>query len=132
MQIQRIKHQPATMTMELATMPDTYSPSMEHGNYVDRVPSFNTAALVNGLRCSCGTRKDKIYTSAAMFKEHIKTKKHGEWLEGLNANKINYFIQNKQLRDLAQSQKIMIVKMQMELDNKDRIIVDLTNGPVSV
>ena len=109
----------------LATMPDTYSPSMdENGNYVDRVPSFNTAALVNGLRCSCGTRKDKIYTSAVMFTAHIKTKKHGEWLEGLNANKVNYFIENKQLRDLAQSQKIMIVKMQVELANKDRIIED--------
>ena len=131
MQIQRIKHQPAIV--ELATVPDTYSPNMdEHGNYVDRVPLFNTAALVNGLRCSCGTRKDKIYTSATMFTAHIKTKKHGEWLEDLNANKINYFIQNKQLRDLAQSQKIMIVKMQVELANKDRIIDNLTNGPVSV
>ena len=130
MQIQRIKHQPAIM--ELATVPDTYSPSIENGNYVDRVPLFNTAALVNGLRCSCGTRKDKIYTSAPMFTAHIKTKKHGEWLEDLNANKINYFIQNKQLRDLAQSQKIMIVKMQVELANKDRIIDNLTNGPVSV
>ena len=130
MQIQRIKHQPAIM--ELATVPDTYSPSIENGNYVDRVPLFNTAALVNGLRCSCGTRKDKIYTSATMFTAHIKTKKHGEWLEDLNANKINYFIQNKQLRDLAQSQKIMIVKMQVELANKDRIIDNLTNGPVSV
>ena len=132
MQIQGIKHQPATMTMELATVPDTYSPSIENGNYVDRVPLFNTAALVNGLRCSCGTRQDKIYTSAPMCTAHIKTKKHGEWLEDLNANKINYFIQNKQLRDLAQSQKIMIVKMQVELANKDRIIDNLTNGPVSV
>ena len=121
------------MTMELATVPDTYSPNMdENGNYVDRVPSFHTAALVNGLRCSCGTRKDKIYTSAAMFTAHIKTKKHGEWLEDLNANKINYYIENKQLRDLAQSQKIMIVKMQVEMANKDRIIDNLTNGPVSV
>jgi hypothetical protein len=64
-----------------------------------------------------------------MFTAHIKTKKHGEWLEGLNANKVNYFIENKKLRDLAQSQKIMIVKMQVELANKDRIIDNLTNGP---
>jgi hypothetical protein len=121
------------MTTELATVPDTYSPSMdEDGNYVDRVPSFHTAALMNGLRCSCGTRKDKIYTSAAMFTAHIKTQKHGEWLKNLNANKINYYIENKQLRDLAQSQKIMIVKMQVEMANKDRIIDNLTNGPIII
>ena len=111
------------MTTELATVPDTYSPNMdEHGNYVDRVPSFNTAALVNGLRCSCGTRKDKIYTSAAMFTKHIKSQKHREWLGELNTNKVNYLSQNKQLRDLAQSQKIMIGQQDRIIDEKDRTI----------
>jgi len=113
--------------MELATEPDTYCPNIdEHGNYADRVPSFNTAALANGLRCSCGTRKDKLYTSAAMFSAHIKTKTHEKWLQDLNANKANFYIENKKLRDLVQSQKIMLGKMEVELTNKSLTIDYLT------
>jgi hypothetical protein len=113
--------------MELATEPDTYCPNIdEHGNYADRVPSFNTAALANGLRCSCGTRKDKLYTSAAMFSAHIKTKTHEKWLQDLNTNKANFYIENKKLRDLVQSQKIMLGKMEVELANKSLTIDYLT------
>ena len=63
--------------MELATEPDIYSPNIDNnGDYIDKVPSFNTNALANGIRCPCGTRKDKIYTSTSMFSSHIKTKTH--------------------------------------------------------
>ena len=122
MYTQTIKH-----PMELVTEPDTYCPNIdEHGNYADRVPSFNTAALANGLRCSCGTRKDKLYTSAAMFSAHIKTKTHEKWLQDLNTNKANFYIENKKLRDLVQSQKIMLGKMEVELANKSLTIDYLT------
>ena len=113
--------------MALATEPDTYCPNIdEHGNYADRIPSFNTAALANGLRCSCGTRKDKVYASAAMFASHIKTKTHEKWLQDLNANKANFYIENKKLRDLVQSQKIMLGKMEVDLTNKSLTIDYLT------
>jgi len=113
--------------MALATEPDTYCPNIdEHGNYADRIPSFNTAALANGLRCSCGTRKDKVYASAAMFASHIKTKTHEKWLQDLNANKANFYIENKRLRDLVQSQKIMLGKMEVDLTNKSLTIDYLT------
>ena len=113
--------------MALATEPDTYCPNIdEHGNYADRIPSFNTAALANGLRCSCGTRKDKVYASAAMFASHIKTKTHEKWLQDLNANKANFYIENKKLRDLVQSQKIMLGKMEVDLMNKSLNIDYLT------
>ena len=113
--------------MALATEPDTYCPNIdEHGNYADRIPSFNTAALANGLRCSCGTRKDKVYASAAMFASHIKPKTHEKWLQDLNANKANFYIENKKLRDLVQSQKIMLGKMEVDLMNKSLTIDYLT------
>ena len=100
--------------MELATEPDTYSPNIDDkGNYVDRVPSFNTNALANGLRCPCGTRKDAIYTSRSMFSSHIK-------------NKSNFYIENQKLKDLVQSQKIMIGKMEVEISNKIMTIDYLT------
>jgi len=121
-----IVHDINTIIMELATEPDTYSPNIDHhGSYADKVPSFNTAALANGLRCSCGTRKDKVYTSAAMFASHIKTKTHEKWLQDLNANKANLYIENKKLRDLIQSQKIMLGRMEVDL-NKSLTIDYLT------
>ena len=113
--------------MALVTEPDTYCPNIDDiGNYADRVPSFNTPALANGLRCSCGTRKDKVYTTAAMFSSHIKTKTHEKWLQDLNANKTNFYIENKKLRDLVQSQKIMLGKMEVDLANKSLTIDYLT------
>ena len=61
--------------MDLIVEPDIYSPSVDDsGNYVDKIPSFNN--LKNGLRCPCGTRKDKCYETTVNFSTHIKTKKH--------------------------------------------------------
>ena len=119
----KIKHQPATMTMELATVPDTYSPNMdEHGNYVDRVPS-----MANGLRClcmsHCAKRKDNIYTTAAMFTAHIKTKTHIDWLEkDVNANRSNYYKENQILKKDVSNQKRLIGKQNQTIDEKDRTI----------
>ncbi len=119
--------------MELATEPDTYSPNMDDkGNYIDKVPSFNTISIANGIRCSCGTRKDKIYTSHATFTAHIKTKTHEKWLQDLNTNKANFYIENQKLRDVVHSQKIMIGKLELELTNKNMTIDYLTKQLVKI
>ena len=119
--------------MELVTEPDTYSPNMDcTGNYVDKVPSFNTISIANGIRCSCGTRKDKIYTSHATFTAHIKTKTHEKWLQDLNTNKANFYIENQKLRDVVHSQKIMIGKLELELTNKNMTIDYLTKQLVKI
>ena len=113
--------------MELVTEPDTYSPNIDDkGNYIDKVPSFHTNALANGLRCPCGTRKDKIYTSHAIFTSHIKTKTHEKWLQDLNTNRANFYIENQKLKDVVHSQKIMIGKLELELTNKNMTIDYLT------
>ena len=71
--------------MELATQPDIYIPSIdENGNYIDKTPSFNN--LKNGIRCPCGSRKDKTYDGISNFNAHIKTKIHKKWIEELNLN----------------------------------------------
>ena len=119
--------------MELVTEPDTYSPNIDDkGNYVDKVPSFHTNALANGLRCPCGTRKDKIYTSHGMFTAHIKTKTHEKWLQDLNTNKANFYIENQKLKDIVHSQKIMIGKLELELTNKNMTIDYLTKQLVKI
>jgi hypothetical protein len=119
--------------MELVTEPDTYSPNIDDkGNYIDKVPSFYTNALANGLRCPCGTRKDKIYTSHATFTAHIKTKTHEKWLQELNTNKANFYVESQKLRDVVQSQKIMIGKMELDILNKNMTIDYLTKQLVTL
>ncbi len=113
--------------MELATEPDVYSPNIDdQGNYVDKIPSFNTNALANGIRCPCGTRKDKVYISAPLFAAHCKTKTHEKWVQDLNTNKSNFFTENQKLRDIVHAQKIMIGKMELELSSKNMTIAYLT------
>ncbi len=116
-----------TDIMELATEPDVYSPNIDdQGNYVDKIPSFNTNALANGIRCPCGTRKDKVYISAPLFAAHCKTKTHEKWIQDLNTNKSNFFAENQKFRDIIYAQKIMIGKMELELSSKKMTIAYLT------
>jgi hypothetical protein len=113
--------------MAMITEPDVYAPSIDDaGNYVDKTPSFKTQALANGLRCPCGTRKDKIYASAQLFASHCKSKTHEKWLQDLNANKSNLFTENQKLRDVVHAQKIMIGKLELEVSSKNMTINYLT------
>jgi hypothetical protein len=111
--------------MELATEPDIYAPSIdEMGNYIDKVPQFNT--LKNGLRCPCGTRKDKSYESNSVFSTHIKSKTHQKWLANLNLNKANYYIENEKLKETIQNQRLIIAKLEKDVNNKIMTIDFLT------
>lgn len=113
--------------MELVTEPDVYTPNIDDtGNYVDKIPSFNTPTLTNGLRCPCGTRKDKVYLSAQLFAAHCKSKTHEKWLQGLNTNKSNFFTENQKLREIVYAQKVMIGKLELELSSKNMTINYLT------
>ena len=60
------------------------------------------------------------------FSIHIKTKTHQKWLLDLNTNKINYFTENIQLKDIINTQKIIIAKLQRENDENINLIVHLT------
>lgn len=113
--------------MELVTEPDVYSPNIDdNGNYVDKLPSFNTSALANGIRCPCGTRKDKVYISAPLFSAHCKSKTHEKWIQELNTNKSNFFTENQKLREVIHAQKIMIGKLELEVSSKNMMIGYLT------
>jgi hypothetical protein len=111
--------------MELVVEPDIYSPSIDDkGNYIDRIPSFNI--IKKGLLCPCGARKDKIYETHTVFASHIKTKIHQGWLVTLNFNKTNYFIENDILKKTAQNQKIIIAKLEKDIQTKIMTIDYLT------
>jgi hypothetical protein len=111
--------------MELVVEPDIYSPSIDDkGNYIDRIPSFNI--IKKGLLCPCGARKDKIYETHTIFASHIKTKIHQSWLVTLNFNKTNYFIENDILKKTVQNQKLVIAKLEKDINTKILTIDYLT------
>jgi hypothetical protein len=111
--------------MELVVEPDIYSPSIDDkGNYIDKIPSFNI--IKKGLSCPCGARKDKTYETHAIFSAHVKTKAHQSWLITLNFNKTNFYIENQKLKENAQNQKIIIAKLEKDIQTKSMTIDYLT------
>lgn len=111
--------------MELSVEAELYSPSVnEIGNYIDFIPSSH--CIKKGIRCPCGSRKDKIYDTTSVFSNHIKTKIHQKWLANLNANKANFYIENEHLKTTIQNQKMIIAKFEKECQNKIMTIDYLT------
>jgi hypothetical protein len=103
--------------MEIDTISDIYSPSIdEFGNYIDKLPNFNI--ITNGIKCSCGSRKNQIYTSNNIFNAHIKTKKHIAWLLSLNLNKHNYYKENKEFQETIYRQRILIAQIDRQLNQE--------------
>lgn len=122
---QLLKH-----NMELVTEPDVYSPSInDMGNYVDKIPAFNN--IKHGLRCPCGSRKDKTYDTHSIFASHIKTKKHQSWLVDMNLNKTNFYVENINLKNTITNQQLIIAKMENDINSKILTIDYLTKQLVS-
>jgi mevalonate pyrophosphate decarboxylase len=76
--------------------------------------------------CPCGSRKDKVYETNAMFSAHVKSKTHQNWLQNLNLNKANLYIENKDLNDLVKNQRLIIAKAEAEINNLRQTITYLT------
>lgn len=111
--------------MTLLTTPDIYNPIINsEGNYEDYIPRLNI--IENGLICPCGTRKDKVYLTISQFNSHIKSKNHKSWLEVLNNNKTNFYKLAEKKQKIINTQKLIIAKLDIELQTKTSIINDLT------
>ena len=111
--------------MELVTEPELYAPSIDSlGNYIDKSPPFNY--IKHGLRCPCGSRKDKIYDTYNIFLTHTKSKVHQKWLADVNLNKANHYTENLTLNATIQNQKLIIAKLEKDLQNKIKTIDYLT------
>ena len=88
------------------------------------MPSF--AGNVPGYYCSCTARKDKIYASASSMSAHLKTKTHAKWIESLNLNRANHFVENQKLKETLANQRIIIAKYEKNMTSKDATITYLT------
>lgn len=101
--------------MDLILEADIYEPSIgDDGNYIDYLPP--SSKFKNGLKCSCGARRDHIFDSRQSFNIHIKSKTHIKWLNELNANKMNYFNECEKLKEVVNSQKLIIAQMEREVN----------------
>ena len=97
--------------MELVIEPGIYSPSIdETGNYIDKIPVLTKN---EGIHCPC-SRKDKICN----FSQHMKSKCHQQWLKTINLNRANYFVENMELRNTVANQKLIIARMEKEMNTK--------------
>lgn len=111
--------------MDLIIEPDIYEPNIDdNGNYVDYLPP--SAKFKNGLRCNCGARKDHVFDSRQCFSSHIKSKTHQKWLTELNINKMNYYTECEKLKDTVNNQKIIIARLEKEINIKLKTIDFLT------
>ena len=116
--------------MDLAIQPEFYTATIDnHGNYVDYIPSFQ---MKNGIRCMCGSRKDKIYNNSNTFITHTKTQHHKSWLEHLNNNKMNYYKENREMKELIHNQKISIGNYEKEIHSLKSVVDHLEKKEVKV
>lgn len=110
--------------MELTLEAELYSPSVDElGNYIDKIP-----CITRGIKCPCGSRKDKIYESHSVFTSHIKTKAHKNWLSTINLNKANLYVENMNLKTTLQNQRLIIAKLEKDLQHKIMTIDYLTQN----
>jgi inner membrane protein involved in colicin E2 resistance len=123
--------------MDLILEPELYQPNVDEiGNFIDKIPSIHI--LKNGIRCPCGSRKEKTYDTHGVFSTHIKTKTHQKWLNNLNLNKANYYIENENLKTTLHNQRLIISKLEKEVQNKSMTIDYLTrqltnnNNPIDL
>jgi len=109
------------LNMELVELPDTYAPSIdENGNYTDKIH------FKKPIMCPCGAKKDKTYETRTMFSAHVKSKTHLKWIADLNLNKSNFFAENQQLKETINNQRLIIAKMEKDIQHKIMTIDYLT------
>jgi hypothetical protein len=108
--------------MEITITPDTYTPSVDNaGNYIDNIP-----IIKNGIFCPCGSRKDKTYENTTKFATHIKSKSHQKWLDILNQNKANYYVEMIRNKEIVENQQTIIAQLNTQIVNKTLTIDYLT------
>lgn len=114
------------MNTDIAVESDTYAPSLsDTGKYEDCMPRFG--AGVTGYYCSCGARKDKLYTTSSVLNTHMKTKTHQKWLEVLNLNRTNHFTENIKMQETIASQRLIIAKLEKTICARETALASKDN-----
>jgi hypothetical protein len=97
---------------ELATIAEVYTPSVNsEGRYIDCIPANIN---ISGARCPCGSTT--VFCTRISFSNHIKTKKHVEWLERVNNENRNYLAENIGLKEQLVQQRKIIASLSNQLE----------------
>jgi hypothetical protein len=108
--------------MDLAIEPELYAPSInDQGVYIDKIPPIR-----HGIQCPCGARKEKVFDTRSQFNAHIKTKAHQKWLDTLNENRMNLYVENIELRETVLQQRLIIAQQERAINNHMKTIAALT------
>ena len=67
-----------------------------------------------------------IYDNSTKFSSHTKTQRHKKWLSILNQNKSNYYVENIKHVELIDNQKLIISRLEKQLQTKNLTIDILT------
>ena len=111
--------------MDIALQPEVYKPSLDNnGNYIDSLLSFN---LEMGIVCPCMPGKDRVFKNKTKFNYHKKTQTHQRWLEKINTEKNNLFVENIKLKELVETQKKLLAQFDIEIMKKNAIIEFLSS-----
>ncbi len=104
----------------LAQTPDVYQPSIDEttGDYIDKLPQSHEF-IPTGIKCPC---TNKNYLSRQKMLDHVKTRIHKEFINELNKNRANHLVECHKLRELVDSQKLIIAKMEIEISKKKNTI----------
>jgi len=125
--------------MDLIVTPDVYEPSMDDtGKIVDKIPSWS-CLKGKGIMCGCGSRKNKVYETSQIFTTHVKSQAHKKWIDGLNTNKVNYYMENNRMKTIIQELRQILnnyekeinrlkQQHQIEVMNKNQSIESLTEA----
>jgi len=57
--------------------------------------------------------------------QRCKTKTHLKWLSDLNTNKMNYFTECEKLKEIVSSQKLIIARLEKEINIHKNTIINL-------
>jgi uncharacterized membrane protein YhiD involved in acid resistance len=114
--------------MDLILTPDTYEPSIdESGKFIDKIPSWS-CLKGKGIMCGCGSRRNKVYETSALFTSHIRSQTHKKWIDGLNANKVNLYMENIQMKKIIQELRQILNNYEKELARlKHQYVIDTSN-----
>lgn len=101
--------------MEISCQPDIYQPTCKNNTYVDCMP----CTFQNNIRCPCTPKITQVYKTSTAFKLHQKTIRHSNWLNRLNEDRVNYYIQTIKLTENNDSQRIIISQLQVQCSQLD-------------
>jgi hypothetical protein len=71
-----------------------------------------------GMYCPCTLQRDKVYDTHTKFVVHTKTKLHQKWLQQLNDNKANYYVELLKTKQLVENQQKIIQRLENDLLQK--------------